>query len=71
MHILALNPYADQLATIACLEANMGAVFERYSSGHDRNSCISNQTPLDLLGEYNSECHLSLVAALCAYREAH
>jgi len=71
MHILALNPHADSMAMIACLETNMGAIFERYSEGQDENSLISGKTPLDLLGECSAKSHLSVVAALCAHKETH
>ncbi len=35
------------------------------------SSSISGKTPLDCIGEYNSDAYLSVIAALCMHREAH
>ncbi len=63
MHILALNPHATTGAILALFDANMEAVFERYSEGHDEHSSISGKCPLDV------ESYLLVVAALCKQRE--
>ncbi len=74
LHFLALNYHADEGAIIVCLEANMGAVLEKYSEG-DRllptSSPNSGKTLLEYLAEYDMGSHLSVIAALCEHREAH
>jgi len=74
MHILTLNPHADASSIMTCFEANMGAALEPYSEGVNNNhipSALSGKMPLDYLAEYDVENHLSIVASLCRYREAH
>ena len=63
LHILAMNPYADSGAILACFGANMNAVFVGDSRGN---------TPLDYLRVYHDiEDHTLVVASLCNWQQNH
>jgi len=63
LHIMVMNPYADNGAILTCFHLNMSAAFERDDRG---------LSPLDYLWKYaNFDCLVLMIQGLCLHREAH
>mmetsp|Transcript_6782 Transcript_6782/g.7800 ORF Transcript_6782/g.7800 Transcript_6782/m.7800 type:complete len:561 (+) Transcript_6782:91-1773(+) len=63
LHIMVMNPYADNGAILTCFHLNMSAAFERDDRG---------LSPLDYLWKYdNLDCLVLMIQGLCLNREAY
>ncbi len=82
MHILTLNPHATTTTFITLFHANMGVVFETYTPRqldidklnviHEKNihsSEIGGMMLLECMSEYNVDCFISIILALCSHKE--